>query len=569
MKHLTFILVGLAITSTPLWSQRPLDVNEVRIVAPYEPSISDAFKINDNPSIDDTKPEKPAFAYSIVPRKLETKFALEPMRPAQINEPALAALNHGHLKVGFGTQATPYAELFVNSNRSKTHALGLNVRHFSTLSSISDRAYSGFSENRVNLFGTYFLGENLLKGGLYFNHDRLHFYGFDPTDYGFAPHGQKPQPGQLELTKDKYNQKLTRLSANIGIKNRENSSSKIVYRVGFDYKFFADKYQAKEHLVAVSGRIGNTIDGAIKTFENPVISLDLDAKFFKNIVQQKSFSSSLVSLVPGIGYKGSSFSAFAGVDAIIKVDSTKTSLGVYPNLRIEADLIDQYLMVYGKLSGGLKQQSLDDLTGINPFLNTSSQLMFENTKVNITGGVKGIFNDNLSYNLSFNGARIQNFAFFATDLQSQFQNKFLAIYDTITRIGVFGEIFSSFGPKAQARLSAAYYQYTMKNELMPWNLPEMELSLNTKINLAEDFSITADFFGRSKAFARIIDVDNTVIGRKLHDFVVDFNIGAGYKISPYLSAFIQLQNVTGKSFERWINYPTRGLNIFGGVGWSF
>jgi hypothetical protein len=564
-----WIIIPIIFATSAIIAQRPLDVTEVRIVAPYEPTISDAFKINDNPTIDDSKEEKPRFSYSIAPRKLETKFQLEPMKPAQVNEPTLAALNHGHLRVGFGTQATPYAELFVNSNRSKTHAVGLNVRHYSTLSSIPNYAYSGFSENRAKLFGTYFFGENLLSGGIKFNHDRLHFYGFDPTIYGFAPQGQTPQAGQAELNRKDYSQNLTRLNAYIGIENSKNTTSSFIYKSGIEYKLFGDRYDAKEHLLNINGKIGHKIDGAFGSYHNPVISLDLGGSFFKNTVGQNSFSTSVLSMMPGVEFRTNGLLLFAGIDATLMVDSSKTSMGLYPNAIIEVDLIEQYLKVHGKLTGSVKQHSLDELTMLNPFLDTSADLSLQNTKYHITGGVKGIFSDNLSYNLSFSGARIQNHPFFVTDFESQFQNKFLTVYDTLTRIGFRGEIYSSFGQKAQIRFAANYFQYSLKNELLPWNLPEVELSLNTKLSVTEQITLNLDLFGRGKTFAKAFDQDNSVIGQKLHDFVIDFNLGGEYKITPTLSAFMQVQNITGKSFERWLNYPTRGLNIFAGIGWSF
>jgi len=568
MKKLS-IITTLLLASVALLAQRPLDGTEVRIVAPFEPRISEAFKINDNPTIDDSRDERPSFTYTVAPRKLETRFQLESIRAAQVSEPALAALNHGHLRVGFGSQATPYAELFVHSNRSKTHAVGLNVRHFSSLSSISGMPFSGFSENSAHLFGTYFFGQHQLSGGLRFNHDRLHYFGFDPTQFGFAPHGQTPLPDQLLLERSDYNQNLTRFNANIGIENSENGLSSFIYGAGVDYNLFADKFEAREHAININGKIGHRLDGSVGAFENPVISIDLGAKIFGNTVNQNSLSSTIISMLPGIGYKTGNLLLFAGFDATMKIDSTKTRFGLYPNIMVEASLIGQYLNVFGRLTGSLKQQSLNELTNLNPFVDTSSELRFENTKYHISGGVKGIFSDNLAYNLSFSGARIQNHPFFVTNLDSRFQNKFLVVYDTLTRVGITGELFASFGQRAQARFGANYYHYSLKNELMPWNLPEVELSLNSKFNLSEQISITADIFGRGKTFAKDFDENNTVIGRKLHDFVVDFNLGGEYRITPTLSAFIQLQNLTGQTFQRWLNYPTRGLNVFGGIGWSF
>ena len=51
----------MLIASAPLFGQRPMDIEEIRVVAPYQPTVSDAFKINDNPRIDDTLQGKPSF----------------------------------------------------------------------------------------------------------------------------------------------------------------------------------------------------------------------------------------------------------------------------------------------------------------------------------------------------------------------------------------------------------------------------------------------------------------------------------------------------------------------------
>jgi len=559
----------MLLLATGIIAQRPLDVTEVRIVAPFEPVISEAFKINDNPEIEESTAEKPSFTYRITPRKLETKFEIEPIKPAQVASPVLSALNHGHLRVGFGSQATPYAEFFVSSNRSKNHSVGLNLRHFSCLSSIPGRAYSGFGESMANLFGNYFFGNSLLEGGIKYNHHKLYYYGFDPTDFGFAPHGQEPSEGQMELKKEDYGQYINRLEAKVGVRNKKNQAGGLIYNTGVEYRFFADRFDAKEHLVELGGKIGHQVETMIGRLQDPILTLDVTARFFNNTGNNGKYSNAIVSMTPGVLLKSGESLLFAGVDATMKVDTAETSVGIYPLVSVEASLIEQYLKVHGKLSGGLRQLSLDELTRQNPFLDTSTRLAFENTKYDISGGIKGVFNDNLAYNISFGSARIQNHPFFVTDTASQFNHKFLATYDTLTRITLRGELFSSFGTRAQARFSVSYYQYSLKNEIMPWHLPELELAFNARLKLMENIVLNADVFGRGKTFAKVYDNENNPVGQKLHDFVLDFNIGGEYRISPTISAFLQLQNFTGKSFDRWLNYPTKKLNVFGGVAWSF
>jgi outer membrane receptor protein involved in Fe transport len=46
-------------------------------------------------------------------------------------------------------------------------------------------------------------------------------------------------------------------------------------------------------------------------------------------------------------------------------------------------------------------------------------------------------------------------------------------------------------------------------------------------------------------------------------------LGFEYKIKKQFGAFINLNNIFGKNYERWHNYPVYGFNVLGGLSLQF
>ncbi|HDP54735.1 MAG TPA: hypothetical protein ENN24_03505, partial [Bacteroidetes bacterium] len=57
---------------------------EVQVVRPYEPTISDAFKINELPKVDDTISVSPSFSYNLTMRPVAINFDVNPIPPARM-----------------------------------------------------------------------------------------------------------------------------------------------------------------------------------------------------------------------------------------------------------------------------------------------------------------------------------------------------------------------------------------------------------------------------------------------------------------------------------------------------
>jgi hypothetical protein len=185
-KALTLIFLTLAslifFYQTSIAQENKLS-NDVQVIAPYQPTISDAFKINTLPKVKDTVKVTSSFDYSIEPKAMPTKFELQPIAPATMLGEPLTKLYSTLIKAGYGNYLTPLIEINYNNLRSKTTSWGIDARHHSSSGKIklenNEKANSAFSENRLKLYGKYLINKSEFSGNVSYNRNSVHHYGYD------------------------------------------------------------------------------------------------------------------------------------------------------------------------------------------------------------------------------------------------------------------------------------------------------------------------------------------------------------------------------------------------------
>ncbi len=53
------------------------------------------------------------------------------------------------------------------------------------------------------------------------------------------------------------------------------------------------------------------------------------------------------------------------------------------------------------------------------------------------------------------------------------------------------------------------------------------------------------------------------------DDIIDLNLEGKYALNEQLGVFLQIRNVFGKEYQRFLNYPTRSIQFLAGVALSF
>ncbi|HLC83321.1 MAG TPA: hypothetical protein VJI69_05790, partial [Bacteroidia bacterium] len=105
------LVVLFFMSSLVVYSQTVLDSMLIISVGSYKPTITDANKILDRPTINDSTKKLKVDGFSINnSRKVITGYDVNPIEAAEMVGEPLTKLYNGLVKVGFGNYKTPYAE---------------------------------------------------------------------------------------------------------------------------------------------------------------------------------------------------------------------------------------------------------------------------------------------------------------------------------------------------------------------------------------------------------------------------------------------------------------------------
>ena len=105
----------------------------VNIVKPYTPTISDAFKVKEIPSLtDEDDHKKETIQYNIFSFPVASTFTPSKGTAASVDPQEKEKLFNNYATLGFGNYETANAELFITKNISRTSYFGAMLRHLSS-----------------------------------------------------------------------------------------------------------------------------------------------------------------------------------------------------------------------------------------------------------------------------------------------------------------------------------------------------------------------------------------------------------------------------------------------------
>ena len=159
-KTLVFIIFAV-IFNFGAYAQRSdedtLKSGDVYIVREYQPKISDAFKLSNNPKVLDTIINiNQQAAYNVKDVQAETEFQTEPIKPAKMKGEPLSKLYRAYVLLGAGNNLSTRGEFVLNSIRSRKWDYGLKAWHHGSNGNVPERGASNFSDNKIDLYGKKF-----------------------------------------------------------------------------------------------------------------------------------------------------------------------------------------------------------------------------------------------------------------------------------------------------------------------------------------------------------------------------------------------------------------------------
>ncbi len=531
------------------------DSTTIISVKEYEPILTDAFKIKENPSIKDTNKIIPELKYSFLNKQVPVTFDIDPIKAAKIKGEPLIKLYRGYAKLGFGTNTTPLAELYFNAKRSKGFGWGFSGKHFSS-SGIASNDYSSFSDNSLSMFGKRYLKEFTLYSKIGYDRYVNHYYGI-------------PEENLITINDaDALRQDIDKFSADFSLTRNFTDTTQFDYNFDINYHLMSDIYDAKENHIEIDGKLSKYHKRELYT-----IGAELNYNKLDNLLNQDN--NLVVGLNPQISTTAKKWQFKIGLGLYLN-SYPDTKFHFYPKAEFKYDVVEHIIIPYVGISGGLQSNNMNNFYLENPFINTQTlAIQNSNQKYNIYGGVRGSLSSKVTFNTSFSRQKIEGMPLYVKDLSSALENQFTLAYDTVSFNQLTAELAYQKLEKWKILFGANYYNYNAKNAAEAWHKPNIKISLSGIYDLSDKILVRTDFFYIGKQFALDYEtvisnnvVTTTQISEELKG-IFDANLGLEYRYTKKLSAFIQFNNIAAQAYKRWQDYPTQRFQVLGGLTYSF
>ncbi|MEH0154160.1 hypothetical protein V6R21_08425 [Limibacter armeniacum] len=484
-----------------------------------------------------------------------------PINPARIHHQKAENLYGNYLKAGFGNYITPYLEGFFNSRQNDRMDYGVRFKHLSSGEGAVYKDLSASSLNQLDLFGTVYQGSDKISA--YIGHTRrvVHYYGFD-------------EPVE-EVNKDDI-RKMTNLLTFGGAYNIVRSRNDFEVTPRLDGYIFSDNFDATEYNFELSAT------GKYKLNKDNSLSLDVGAVLNQakqslteneQSVELKN-SRNILYVSPSFNGKADAFTYSVGVRFAYSSDSTELdkNIYIYPNLHAYYNIDEGKLGAFVDIEGNLERVTLRSLNEENPYIGQLQQLVHADKLVDLTAGFDFIPISNVSVRGSAGYALIKNLGFFVNNWEDV--SRFDVVYNDETtgnfHIGLEG---SARFRELTASLSSQLNAYSVSDELQePWHRPTMINKLSVNYQYLEKLTLGTNLIHYGGIKAKAFEPDEFGIVQetttKLKP-IFDLSLHADYSITDHLGAFLQLQNLFGQNYERYLNYKARGIQFMAGASYSF
>ena len=131
-----------------------LKTEEIIVVKPYTPTVSDAFKVKSNPIIEDTSTlKKETVTYRIFSIPVASTFTPSKGKAKGVVRTPKERLFENYISAGFGNFTSPLFEAYLHSGDTRYNDFGIFINHHSSEGEIKDVVLNtDFSDTRIDVY---------------------------------------------------------------------------------------------------------------------------------------------------------------------------------------------------------------------------------------------------------------------------------------------------------------------------------------------------------------------------------------------------------------------------------
>ncbi len=568
MKQLQYISIIAVLCASQVSLAQKKDENigteVVNVVKPYTPSISDAFKVKETPTLDDEETSKKEnIQYNIFSFPVASTFAPAKGKAANVDKSAEEKIFKNYLTLGAGNYGTVNAELFVTENVSNTDYFGGMIRHNSTQGGI-DEVYLDDKLFDTSLDLTYGSRAKGLSwnADLGYKHQIYNWYGI------YSPIFSDSEMAAIDEQQTYHTLYLGgRLGLDNVLKESTVKFSRFWDAFGSEENRFVAKPSLEFDIVETKIKADFILDYVSGSFDKTYFGGGSYKYGFTNVGFQPSFRINRDDLSVNIG---------AGFFYSAAQEEGESKFFIYPQVTGSYKVVGDLMVFYAGIEGTLKQNSYSDFVQQNFFVAPTLMIAPTDQKYDAYAGLKGKLASSVSYNIrgsykfEENKALFIKYSYDGTNSNTEgyaYGNSFAVTYDKVKTLSFFGELKADFSKNVSFGINGTFSNYSTDELYEAWNLPTINLASTLDVNITDKWYAGASlFFVGERKDQLITPFGFDTITLKSY---FDLNAHVGYNFSERLTFFLKGNNLANQDYERWMNYPVQGLQILGGASYKF
>lgn len=453
---------------------------------------------------------------------------------------------NNYLKLGGGNYGRFLGDAFISGQSGEDLVLSAKIKHLSTSTGPVRGKESANGTTGIGINAKYLGASSKVDGGVSFDRDRYYFYG------------HRMPENITEINRDSLKQTLTRFGINLGLENTK-AGTLIDYSVKTGLNTVKDRYAASEV------DWGTNLRTSLPLNDNYFALFDADI-YVSQRVDAKTYNRNLFRIKPAFKYGSDQLAVTLGLNVVNETDNglDVNRTRAYPDLKVDVHPVEG-LHVFAGWNGDIIRNTLNSLLKENQWLGPNAMVANTEKTADFFGGIKGETNAGINYEGKVSYANYKNFYAFNNMLEDT--SKFAVLYDgTNTKVlTISGHLGYEMDDLFKTSLKLNYFNYSLGRLEEAWHRPDLTLNWFNALTLSKRLFFTTDLYVMKGIKGKNFQTTEVV---KL-PAIVDLSIKIDYLLTRNFGAFVGLNNVLGKNYQRNLYYSQQGLNFVGGLSFSF
>ena len=574
-RHLkiVFILVG-SLCSVNVFAQEKskdtLESGTVNVVKPYTPSVNDAFKVKETPNLEDENNSiKKEVKYNIFSFPVASTFTPAKGKAAEVDKAKPIKLYDNYATLGAGTYTSVLGDIYLNHAISRNESVGGYFSHQSSQGGIKNVLTDDYYYI-TKLKANYSQKLRDLSWNVYggFEHQVYNWYGLPQPMFNQA------MADTLDVSHTFYD---VYVGGNLDFEDTYINSGQVLFR-----RFGDNSGSGENHFTAKA-----TVDVPVADEEiSTLLHVDyLGGSFDRNYftTDEINYGNFQIGLSPTYQLRQDDLTLNLGVSLyyLNDTENNENKFYIYPNITATYRVVNDVLIAYGGIEGGLVQNTYHRFANDNPFVSPTLGIRPSDRQYDAYVGLKGKLSNSMSYNISgkykaerfkalFKNNEIRTSS--ATE-DYHYGNSFGVVYDNVNTYSLAGELNVDINRNFTMTLKGEYFGYSTDFEEEAWNLPDFKASLFLDYQIDEHWFAGANlYFVGQRKDQMVLEgslIPEPLITMVTLDSYFDANAHVGYHVNDRWSVFLKGNNIANNDYQRWMNFQVQGIQLLAGATYKF